>query len=102
MAYVAIKNKIEKTLGGTAELRLAKMKAGPIVTDDGNFILDWKDFDPECNWEKVNNQLLQIPGLIETGLFVNMAVMAYFGMNDGSVKVRIPEDSKKCQGACYV
>jgi len=29
-----------------------------------------------------------IAGVIETGLFVNMAIRAYFGMEDGSVLVR--------------
>lgn len=27
-----------------------------------------------------------IPGVIETGLFINMAEKAFFGMPDGSVK----------------
>lgn len=28
------------------------------------------------------------PGVVETGLFINMAEVVYFGMEDGSVSVR--------------
>lgn len=41
MAYRPVKNSIEEKFGGRAELRMAKAKAGPLVTDNGNFILDW-------------------------------------------------------------
>lgn len=87
MAYCPVKLKIEKELGGQAVLRQAKAKAGPVVTDNGNFILDWV-FDKIHDWEKVNKQIMMIPGVVETGLFVGMASVAYFGMQDGSVRER--------------
>ncbi|XP_045109039.1 ribose-5-phosphate isomerase-like isoform X1 [Portunus trituberculatus] len=87
MAYCPVKLKIENELGGQAVLRQAKAKAGPVVTDNGNFILDWV-FDKIHDWEKVNQQIMMIPGVVETGLFVGMASTAYFGMQDGSVKER--------------
>ncbi|XP_063591594.1 ribose-5-phosphate isomerase-like [Penaeus indicus] len=87
MAYRPIQLKIESMLGGKALLRQAKSKAGPVVTDNGNFILDWV-FDGKHNWSEVNQQIMMIPGVVETGLFVNMAKIAYFGMQDGSVKER--------------
>lgn len=87
MAYCPVKLKIEKELGGQAVLRQAKAKAGPVVTDNGNFILDWV-FDKIHDWEKVNQQIMMIPGVVETGLFVGMASVAYFGMQDGSVRER--------------
>jgi len=59
-----------------------------VVTDNGNFILDWKDFNKDSNWEEVNKDISMIPGVVETGLFVKMAHKAYFGMADGSVKVQ--------------
>ena len=31
----------QSALGGRADLRMAKSKCGPVVTDNGNFILDW-------------------------------------------------------------
>lgn len=89
MAYIPIKSKIESKFGGVAVLRMAVAKAGPCVTDNGNFILDWKFTNPDVNWEEVNRDLLMIPGVVETGLFVKMASKAYFGMSDGSVTEQV-------------
>lgn len=101
MTYVPIKKEIETKLGGECVLRMAVVKAGPCVTDNGNFILDWKDFDQTSNWTKVNDILINIPGVVETGLFIGMADKVYFGMNDGTVteqtRVRSKElPCKKC------
>lgn len=89
MAYVPVKNKVENKHGGVLELRMAVAKAGPVVTDNGNFILDWKKFDQDLDWDLVNKDILQIPGVVETGLFVGMAHKAYFGMTDGTIKEQI-------------
>nr|XP_020499019.1 ribose-5-phosphate isomerase [Labrus bergylta] len=89
MAYVPVSRIIAKRFGGEANLRMAVSKAGPVVTDNSNFILDWK-FEHAQNWKEVNTALKMIPGVVETGLFVGMAERAYFGMEDGSVKVRDP------------
>ena len=36
---------------------------GPVVTDNGNFLIDWKfEEDQTMNWAKVNQQLMMIPG----------------------------------------
>eukprot|EP00045_Choanoeca_perplexa_P006681 m.57515 g.57515 ORF g.57515 m.57515 type:complete len:99 (+) comp13733_c0_seq8:478-774(+) len=39
ICYVAIQRKL-RALGGEPVLRMAKSKAGPCVTDNGNFIID--------------------------------------------------------------
>lgn len=39
MAYVPLMHKLRE-LGGAPVLRMAKHKAGPVVTDNGNFVLD--------------------------------------------------------------
>lgn len=85
LAYVPVKRKIEAKYGGKASLRMAKMKAGPVVTDNGNFILDWVFPDGNWDWKTVNCELKMIPGVVETGLFIGMAQIAYFGLEDGSV-----------------
>ncbi|XP_062431088.1 ribose-5-phosphate isomerase [Rhea pennata] len=87
MAYVPVTRTLTKNFGGAAELRMAVSKAGPVVTDNGNFILDWK-FDKAHKWSEVNTAIKMIPGVVETGLFIDMAEVAYFGMEDGSVSVR--------------
>lgn len=85
MAYKLVQNKIHKTLGGEAVLRMAKAKAGPLVTDNGMFILDWRFSDVKKTWKEIDTELNTIAGVVETGLFVNMAKMVYFGKQDGKV-----------------
>lgn len=88
MSYVLVKNTIESKLGGCAALRMAKSKAGPLVTDNSNFILDWKFNISESNdWSQINTTIKMIPGVVETGLFIGMASKVYFGNQDGSVSV---------------
>uniref|UniRef100_A0A8C8VPA4 Ribose-5-phosphate isomerase n=1 Tax=Pelusios castaneus TaxID=367368 RepID=A0A8C8VPA4_9SAUR len=87
MAYVPVTRALTRRFGGGAELRMAARKAGPVVTDNGNFILDWK-FDKIHKWNEVNTAIKMIPGVVETGLFINMADVVYFGMEDGSVCAR--------------
>ena len=65
-------------LGGKPVLREGKRKAGPVVTDNGNFIVD-VDFGPLNVPKKLDSQLKSIPGVIETGLFVEMADVVYVG-----------------------
>nr|XP_026269909.1 ribose-5-phosphate isomerase [Urocitellus parryii] len=87
MAYVPVSRAVTRKFGGAIELRMAVNKAGPVVTDNGNFILDWK-FDQVHKWSEVNTAIKMIPGVVDTGLFINMAERVYFGMQDGSVSVR--------------
>uniref|UniRef100_A0A8C0MHY2 ribose-5-phosphate isomerase n=1 Tax=Canis lupus familiaris TaxID=9615 RepID=A0A8C0MHY2_CANLF len=87
MAYVPVSRAVTQKFGGVIELRMAINKAGPVVTDNGNFILDWK-FDRVHKWSEVNTAIKMIPGVVDTGLFINMAERVYFGMQDGSVNMR--------------
>jgi ribose 5-phosphate isomerase A len=86
MAYVPLMKKLEK-LGGTPNLRMAKAKAGPLVTDNGNFIID-ADFGIIKNPEKLNQTLLSIPGIVDTGFFIGMTAKAYIGQKDGEVLIK--------------
>ena len=76
-------------MGGTAELRMANRKAGPIVTDQGNLVLDVRFeggiADPADLERSVNN----IPGVLENGLFVNLVDEVLVGeVNNGVASVR--------------
>ena len=73
--------------GGAIELRMAVNKARPVVMDNGNLILDW-EFDRVHKGSEVNTTIKTIPGVMDTGLFINMAERVYFGMQDGSVNMR--------------
>lgn len=78
-----------KQLGGTPILRSALRKDGPVITENGNFILDISfDQVPE-DLEILDNQLQKIPGLLETGLFLGIAKKALIGCQD-TVKLMYP------------
>jgi ribose 5-phosphate isomerase A len=66
-------------LGGDSELRMAVRKAGPVVTDQGNLVLDVRFAggiaDPVTLESTINN----IPGVLENGLFVNLADQVLVG-----------------------
>ena len=67
----------------------AVVQAGPVVTDNGGLVLDWFwDKERTLDWTETNTRLATMAGVVETGLFVNMASVAYFGMEDGSVQTR--------------
>ncbi|XP_076435018.1 ribose-5-phosphate isomerase-like isoform X2 [Babylonia areolata] len=93
MAYHPVQLKIQKMLGGKVELRMASRKAGPLVTDNGNFILDWLFDGLQVDWLDTDRKLHCIPGVVETGLFLNMAKAAYFGTSDGKVFIRTASNS---------
>ena len=60
-------------MGGKPTLRMGgSSKAGPCVTDNGNFVVD-VDFGEIHNPKELNDALTSMPGVVETGLFVSMA-----------------------------
>lgn len=73
-------------LGGKAVLREGKRKVGPVVTDNGNFILD-AEFGSVDALDKLDVAVKLIPGVLETGLFMGMADVVYLGKQDGVVKL---------------
>jgi len=75
-----------RELGGKPVLREGGGKVGPLVTDNGNFVVD-VDFGPVNDVKELNFQLRLIPGIIETGLFVGMADVVYLGKPDGVLKL---------------
>jgi ribose 5-phosphate isomerase A len=87
-AWVQVQSRL-KSLGGAAELRMATRKAGPVVTDQGNLVLDVRFeagiSDPIALERDINN----LPGVLENGLFVNLADEVLVGeINDGVAGVR--------------
>ncbi|MHA1951697.1 MAG: ribose 5-phosphate isomerase A [Candidatus Thorarchaeota archaeon] len=76
-----VKKKIDD-LGIEPIVRLAEKKMGPVVTDNGNFILDLKFPKPIDNPEKVAIDLKMISGVVETGLFVGMTDEVHVGQED--------------------
>jgi ribose 5-phosphate isomerase A len=76
-------------MAGDAQLRMAVKKAGPVVTDQGNLVLDVKFAggisDPVTLEKEINN----LPGVLENGLFVNLTDQVLVGeIVDGMAGVR--------------
>jgi ribose 5-phosphate isomerase A len=59
-------------MGGQPDLRMAERKDGPVITDNGNFIVDVK-FDSINEPEKLEVMLNSIPGVVENGVFAGLA-----------------------------
>jgi len=76
-AFTTIMPKIRK-MKGHPSLREGTNKVGPVITDNGNFIVD-VDFRQIKNPKELEYKLKSIPGVIETGLFVEIADIAYIG-----------------------
>ena len=71
-------------MGITPVLREAERKMGPVVTDNGNFILDLKFSQPLDDPAATAVSLKMIPGVIETGLFIGMTDEVHVGTEGGS------------------
>lgn len=70
-----------KELKGRPHIREGAGKFGPVVTDNGNFIID-AYFGLIKNPAELERKIKAIPGVVETGLFVGMADMVYLGKHD--------------------
>lgn len=68
-----------QALGGRPQIRIASgNKDGPVITDQGNMVLDVK-FDQIDNPEDLNRTLNAIPGVVDSGLFVGAADIVLVG-----------------------
>lgn len=77
---VAVIRALEK-LGATCEIRYGVKKAGPVVTDNGNLIVDalWKN---PVDATKLEEEINKIVGVVENGFFTkNIPIV--FGVDDG-------------------
>jgi ribose 5-phosphate isomerase A len=85
IAVPVVMRKIRKT-GGNPTLREGIKKVGPVITDNGNAIID-VNFGLVHKPEEVDRGLKLLTGVVETGLFVNMANLVYLGKSSGVEKL---------------
>jgi len=75
-------------LGGKPELRMGIRKAGPVITDQGNMVID-VEFDSIPDPAALEKTLNNIPGVLENGLFVGVTDLVLVGeVIDGKPTVR--------------
>jgi ribose 5-phosphate isomerase A len=103
LVIIIDERKLAKTLGGEQPIpveitKINKMsekaalreapsgKVGPVVTDNGNLIVD-AYYRNLRRPDIINEKLRKIPGVVETGLFLEMCDVAYVGRKDGKVDI---------------
>jgi ribose 5-phosphate isomerase A len=87
MAIAPVIQALEK-LGGKPELRMGVKKDGPVITDQGNMVLDvtFSAIPQPAELEKTINN---IPGVLENGIFVGVTDLVLIGeIQDGQPIVR--------------
>ena len=78
-----------KEMGADAQLRMAVRKAGPVVTDQGNVVLDAKFVGGITNPAALEKEINNLPGVLENGLFVDITDQVLVGeIVDGVPGVR--------------
>ena len=87
MAVAPVTRALEK-LGGKVEMRMGVAKDGPVITDQGNMVLD-VTFDGIDNPAEMEKTINNIPGVLENGLFVGLTSEVLIGeVKDGEASVR--------------
>jgi len=84
--YQSVKKRMLQ-MNGEPQLRMAIKKAGPVITDQGNFILDVK-FQVIDDPIQLESELNNIPGVIENGIFTKQVEEVLIGSySDGKMKL---------------
>jgi ribose 5-phosphate isomerase A len=84
-AISLVKRKII-AVGGKPVLREGKGKLGPVITDNGNAILD-ANFGEIAKPGELDAKLKMIPGVVETGFFVGLTDIVYLGTSSAVEKI---------------
>ena len=77
---------VAKSLGLSGNISLRTKNNKTFVTDGGHFILD-ASFSRISDPESLSNALFSIPGVVEHGLFLNLANKSVVAMANGEIKV---------------
>ncbi len=78
-------HKLEK-FGYRGTLRLAS--GSPYCTDNGNFLLDLHLDPAKVNPFADHERIISIPGVVDTGFFLNLAGRVVVGFSDGQIVVQ--------------
>jgi len=85
-AWKQVQDVISK-MDGSSTLRMANKKAGPVVTDHGNLVLDVLFKDGIKNPKEIELNINNIPGVLENGLFVDLTDKVLVGKIENNVPV---------------
>lgn len=73
-------------LGADPALRMADKKDGPVITDQGFWVIDAHFDDGIGDLEALDRALLATPGVLDHGLFLGLVTDVLIGAADGSVE----------------
>ncbi|MDA3950413.1 MAG: ribose 5-phosphate isomerase A, partial [Spirochaeta sp.] len=73
-------------LGCVPVLRMAEKKAGPVVTDNGNLIVDMRFDDPAFDAAEMEARINHIPGVLENGIFTGVPRRVFVGSEVGMIE----------------
>ena len=85
-AWKQVKEVISE-INGSSTLRMATKKAGPVVTDQGNLILDVLFKNGIKNPKEIELSINNIPGVLENGLFVDLTDEVLVGKIENNIPV---------------
>ncbi len=81
-----------RLLGGDPVLRMAQRKAGPVITDNGNVILDVHFDEPAFDAPELERLINGIPGVLENGIFTRPERRVFVGREDLSIDELLPPE----------
>ena len=76
-----------ESLGAETVLREAVRKAGPVITEHGNLLVDIRFKEP-VDPAVLEAELNRIPGVVENGFFTRLHPRVFIGRAGGAVEVR--------------
>ncbi|OZC02519.1 ribose-5-phosphate isomerase RpiA [Rubricoccus marinus] len=92
MAEPAVSRSL-RGLGAEPTLRMGQSKDGPVVTDQGLWVLDAHFADGIADPEPLATAIDGLPGVLGHGLFIGMTSDVLVGLPDGSVEHRTREEA---------
>ncbi|PIQ63411.1 MAG: ribose 5-phosphate isomerase A [Bacteroidetes bacterium CG12_big_fil_rev_8_21_14_0_65_60_17] len=75
-----------RSLGARPELRMGMKKDGPVVTDQGLWVIDAQFDEGIPDPAVVDRTLLDTPGVLDHGLFLEMATDVLVGLESGDIE----------------
>jgi len=86
-ARVQVTRALEKLNAAEVILREALRKAGPVITEHGNLILDIR-FNAAVDPEEMETELNKIPGVVENGFFTRNLPVVFIAHSNGTIETR--------------
>ncbi|MCL2806243.1 MAG: ribose-5-phosphate isomerase RpiA [Treponema sp.] len=87
--------RVLEKIGATVILREAIRKAGPVITEHGNIILDIRfETEPYGFGKHIDPSLMEaelnlIPGVVENGIFTQKPPVVYIARSNGTIETRL-------------